>query len=228
MENNPNKLELIRPVVTVTIITIILMLTASVFTWQKLPADVRIPVHWNITGQPDRYSGKFMGLMLMPIVTIVMVIVMLVAPVVEPRQKNIQSSRKAYNMILSAIVLMMAFLHFIILIAALGEPINVMKGVCLGIGLVFILIGNYSGKIRSNFMLGVKTPWTLSSELSWYKIHRLAGRLFILLGAIVGLSGLTLPGLAVFIILLVGVVGLVATITIYSYLIWKRDPQKKN
>jgi len=228
MENKPGKLELIRPAITITLIVILLMLIASAFAWQKLPDDVRIPVHWNVAGQPDRYGGKFMGLMLMPLVTLVMVIVMLVAPAIEPRQQNIQSSRKAYNMILSAIVLLMAFLHFIILMAALGEPVNVMKGVCLGIGLVFILIGNYSGKIRSNFMLGVKTPWTLSSELSWHKTHRLAGRLFILLGAIIGLSGLTLPGMAVFIILLAGVIGLVAMIMVYSYIVWKKDPQKKS
>ncbi len=228
MENKPSKFELIRPAITITVIVILLMLIASAFAWQKLPDEVRIPVHWNVAGQPDRYGGKCLGLMLMPLATIIMVIVMLVAPTVEPRQQNIQSSRKAYNMILSAIVLLMAFLHFIILMAALGQPVNVMKGVCLGIGLMFILIGNYSGKIRSNFMLGVKTPWTLSSELSWHKTHRLAGRLFILLGAIIGLSGLTLPGMAVFIILLTGGFGLVAVIMVYSYLIWKKDPQKKN
>ncbi|MFA7711380.1 MAG: DUF1648 domain-containing protein [Candidatus Neomarinimicrobiota bacterium] len=228
MENEQNKFEVLRPAVTVAILTIILMLIASAFVWQKLPGDARVAVHWNIAGQPDRYGSKFQGLMLMPLVTVAMMIVMVIVPLIEPRYRHIKSSMKAYNIILSAIVLLMAFLHLILLMAALGEPINIMKSVCLGIGLLFILIGNYSGKIRSNFFIGIKTPWTLSSELSWHKTHRLVSRLFIILGMTIGLSGLFLPGMIVFVILLCGVAGLLAAVTLYSYFVWKKDPHKKS
>jgi len=204
------------------------MLITSIFVWQKIPGDTRVAVHWNIAGQPDRYGSKFQGLMLMPLVTIIMVIAMVVVPMIEPRYRHIKSSMKAYNIVLSAIVLLMAFLHFVLLMVALGEPINIMKSVCLGIGLIFILIGNYSGKIRSNYFFGIKTPWTLSSEFSWYKTHRLASRLFIIVGMAIGLSGLTLPGMAVFIIMLGSIVGILVTVTLYSYFVWKKDLQKKN
>jgi uncharacterized membrane protein len=81
----------------------------------------------------------------------------------------------------------MAFLHFIILMAALGQRQCYERRLSWH-RLMFILIGNYSGKFAAIFA-GSENAWTLSSELSWHKTHRLAGRLFILLGAIIGLSG---------------------------------------
>ena len=227
MEDNRNKIELMRPAITITIIAVIMMLIASAISWQKLPNDVRVPVHWNIAGKADRYGSKFQGLMLMPLFTIFLAVCMVVVPLVDPHYRHIKSSMKAYNIILSAIALLMTFLHFLILMATFGQPIDIMKNVCLAIGLLFILIGNYTPKIRSNYFLGIRTPWTLSSELSWHKTHCFAGRLFILLGALIGLGGLTLPGIAVFVILLVGVIGLLLSVTIYSYVIWQKDPEKR-
>ena len=89
-----------------------------------------------------------------------------------------------------------------------------------------MIIGNVLGKVRSNFVFGVRTPWTLSSDLAWNKTHRLVGRLFVLLGLamiVVGLVG----GTTAFFVLLLGGIGVVLFVAFaYSYRVWKSDPDR--
>ncbi len=54
-----------------------------------------------------------------------------------------------------------------------------------GIGIMFAIIGNYFGKLQSSFFIGIRTPWTLSSDTVWRKTHRLAGKLFVVAGLLV-------------------------------------------
>jgi uncharacterized membrane protein len=93
---------------------------------------------------------------------------------------------------------------------------------------IVTVLGNYLGAVRSNFFFGVRTPWTLSSELSWERTNRLAGRLLVPLGVIVALmalAGWALAGLATFIVLLVASM---AVAVAYSYRVWRDDPQRSD
>ena len=90
-------------------------------------------------------------------------------------------------------------------------------------GLMFIVIGNYLGKIRRNYMFGVRTPWTLASELSWNKTHRVTGKLFVVSGLLIVLASFWSPIVA-FYTMMVTILGAVLFALIYSYLVWKRDP----
>ncbi|HCK98492.1 MAG TPA: hypothetical protein DHW42_00080 [Candidatus Marinimicrobia bacterium] len=191
-----------------------------------MPVDVKLPVHWNINGQPDRYAGKFLGLFMMPIVVFIIGLLLFVVPRIEPRQKHIRMSMKAYNLMLIGIVLVFAALHVVVIMNAVGKALSVDKIIPALIGALFIVIGNYMGKVRSNYMLGIKTPWTLSSELSWNKTHRLGGRLFILSGFLIVLSSLLSTGKMTMVILLCLVFGTVIVSFAYSYFIWKKDPDK--
>jgi len=203
------------------------MLLISVWAWRQIPPDTQLPVHWGITGQPDRYAGKFWGLFMMPVVLTAMGILLILIPLIEPRKRHLNLSMKAYNIILIAIFLLMAGLHILIIMSSLHKGISVDRAVPFGVGLLFIVIGNYMGKIRSNFMLGIKTPWTLSSELSWNKTHRFGGRLFILCGFLLALSAILFTSRVTFAILIVGVfISIIATFA-YSYVIWKNDPQRR-
>ena len=79
------------------------------------------------------------------------------------------------------------------------------------------------GKIRRNYMFGVRTPWTLASELSWNKTHRLSAKLFVLSGVLVILASLWSPVWA-FYVLMATILGTVGFAMIYSYVVWKSDP----
>ena len=113
-----------------------------------------------------------------------------------------------------------------VVLAAVGSPLDVNLVLSVATGLLFIVIGNVLGKVRSNFMFGVRTPWTLSSDLSWNKTHRLVGRLFVLLGLatiVVGVVG----GTTAFVVVLLGGIGVVLVVAfVYSYQVWKSDPAK--
>ena len=103
------------------------------------------------------------------------------------------------------------------------NPINL---VSLFLALLLIVIGNYLGKVRSNFLFGIRTPWTLSSDLSWNKTHRLGGKLFVLAG-IVGLIGQVVPGDNALFILLGTMIPAVILMVVYSYLVWRDDPDRQ-
>ena len=95
----------------------------------------------------------------------------------------------------------------------------------LAVGAMFFVMGNVLGKLRPNWFFGVRTPWTLSSKLSWNKTHRLAGWVFVLGGLLLMAAGLvgtpTAMGIA-FAVLMAGVLGAVT----YSYFVWRSDPDR--
>lgn len=222
-----SKWQIIKPVLILNLSILVLMVLASIWVWQQLPADARLPVHWNISGEVDRFGSKFEGLFLVPLVTLGMMALLMLVPVIEPRRQHIWRSMKAYRAILIAIILLMAFLHFVLLTAALGQTVNVGRLVTLGVGILFILIGNYLGKVRSNFFLGIRTPWTLSSERAWNKTHRLGGWLYVILGFIIVMNGIFWGATRAFIVLISGAILFSIIPAVYSYFVWKSDPDKQ-
>ena len=117
----------------------------------------------------------------------------------------------------------MAF-QIILMLNILGSKININSYLSLLVGFMFIVIGNYLSKIQSNYFFGIRTPWTLSSELSWNKTHRLGGKLMILQGIICIVSKLLFPSEVWIYVLLSGIIILLIITTVYSYFIWKSDP----
>jgi uncharacterized membrane protein len=103
-------------------------------------------------------------------------------------------------------------------------PVGVATG--CGVGALLMVLGNYLSRIRQNWFLGIRTPWTLSSEKSWRETHRLGGRLFVAGGLLLILATLfsgSLPSWA----LIAGVAVPAVVLVIYSYVIWNRDPSTK-
>ena len=78
-----------------------------------------------------------------------------------------------------------------------------------------------------NQFVGVRTPWTLKSELSWRKTHRLGGALFVLAGVVIIILGL-ISGLPTLVVVLPLLLVVVAVVVIYSYLVWKEDPESSS
>ncbi len=114
-------------------------------------------------------------------------------------------------------------------LTALGVAVPTAGIINVGIGLLFIVIGNWLGKVRSNFIMGVRTPWTLSSELSWNKTHRLAGKLFVGVGLaqiLVGVFFSTHPAAAK--VMITGIILLVLVPVTYSWWVWKNDPDRQS
>jgi uncharacterized membrane protein len=112
-------------------------------------------------------------------------------------------------------------------LAALGNDIDIAAIALFGSGAMFIVIGNFLGKTRSNWFFGIRTPWTLASDRSWSRTHRLGGQLFVALGLLtLAVTVLLDPMIATW-VMLGGLALPVAWLVAYSYMAWRDDPNRE-
>lgn len=174
------------------VIIIACSILLTIIVYNKLP-DL-VPTHWNTMGEIDKYSPKAFGAFMAPVIMIFTWSGMKFLPKIDPRKKNYEKFDKSYSVIVSILLTFFLVIHAVTLLAALGYSISIEKIIPLIVGVLFIVIGNYLPKSKSNFFYGIKTPWTLSSEVSWRKTHRLGGKLFVVAGIVCILTSFLLNG----------------------------------
>ena len=167
----------------------------SAFYYQKLPATV--PTHWNIEGKIDQYGSKLTAVLTGPILILMGIGLTLLLPKISPKRYEISNFEQtfAYAMVLVSGLFM--FLSYVILRASAGGKSDIGETIMFGLFLFFAFTGNILGKVRRNFFMGIRTPWTLASEPVWDATHRLAGKIFFyggIAGAILALLGLPMWG----------------------------------
>ena len=204
------------------------MLVMAAWAWVQLPAGADIPIHWGPDGTVNGTAPKTFGLLLLPILAVGMVVLLAFIPRFEPRRANLERSGKAYGAVWAAVLLLLAGVQALIVATALGATVDVSRLILVGIGVMYLVIGNYLPKVRPNYMMGIRTPWTLTSDLAWDKTHRVGGRLFVLEGLLfiaMGIVGVSPEALLV--VLIAGIVLLLVVLFAYSYQVWKTDPAKR-
>ncbi|SFC51052.1 SdpI family protein [Clostridium uliginosum] len=196
---------------------IIIAFLISISLYNKLP-DL-MPMHWNISGEVNRYGSKLFAAFLPPVFMIVIWLGMLYSPKIDPKKANYSKFNESYTIISNALVTFFFVIHIVIIATSLSYNIPINKVIPFMVGILFIIIGNYLPKSKSNFFYGIKTPWTLTSEEVWKKTHRLGGKLFVFSGLIISVSSLLFKGNIQFIILLISVfiVGIIPIIASYFY-----------
>ena len=205
---------------------ILISIIASFYFYAHFPPIV--VTHWNFAGQPDGWSSAGFAAFFLPILLVGMYLLFLAIPYLDPKKDRYEQFRKPYHIFKAIIIAVMVIIYFIASLSGIGYPLNASLWVPFIIGLLFIVMGNYMGKIKPNWFMGIRTPWTLSSEEVWNKTHRLGGKLFIIGGLLMLAQGFLpdswrLPVLIFIILLLtVGTFG-------YSYLAYlKENKDKKN
>jgi uncharacterized membrane protein len=151
-----------------------------------------------------------------------------VIPLIDPRAQNLARSQKAYSITAIASILLLFSIHTATVLQALGWRINVATVVSVGVSVLIAIIGNYLGKVRSNFSFGIRTPWTLSSEQSWNKTHRLGGRLLFGVGIAGAIAALVNANQLFLLLVLGGTIGTSILLIVYSYYIWRNDPERQS
>lgn len=218
----------VRPMILVSAAVVGVMLVVSSLAYLALPADAQVPIHWGPDGQPDGHADKALGLFLLPGTTGFVAALLAVIPRIEPRRANLERSGKAYAATWIGVILLLGGLHLLAIAVTMGATLDLTRIVMAGTGVLFAVIGNYLPKVRPNYLMGIRTPWTLASDLAWDRTHRTGGRLFVALGlllilaAIIGISGLALA-----ILLIAGIVVLIAAMFGYSYRVWRDDPARR-
>ncbi len=198
---------------------IITSIVLGVLVYDQLPEQVAS--HWNEKGEVDDYMSKFWGTFMMPIISLLMLALFLVIPHIDPLKKNIAEFREIFNAFIFVMMLFMTYIWAIILAWNLGKTFNMNQAILPALGLLFIFIGYMVGKAKRNWFVGIRTPWTLSSETVWDEVHRIGGTLFMLSGFIT-LLGVFFRSLAIW-FTLVPIFATSIFLYVYSYVLYQRE-----
>jgi uncharacterized membrane protein len=155
-------------------VVILATLVGVVAAYPHLPEV--IPVHWDAHGHVNGWGPKWSLFLLAPGGMIVMVLLFAAIPWLSPKQFEVESFRATYLYIMIMIVSMMAYAQILIVLAALGVPFDMTRAVEGCVCLLIALLGNVMGKVRRNFFVGIRTPWTLTNERVWNATHRLGAK----------------------------------------------------
>src|SRR5687767_4034793 len=207
-----------------TVVVLVLILAATIVgisLWNRLPDQMAS--HWNINDQVDSYMPKFWGVFLMPMITLGMFLLFLVIPNIDPHKANIAQFRDAFNLFIVLIVGFMVYVYALTLLWNLGYTnFGLGKAMMPALGVLFIFIGYMLRKAKRNFFIGIRTPWTLSSDRVWDETHRIGAMLFIISG-ILALLGSFFGGPTAFMMLMVPLMVSTLFLVIYSYVLYRRE-----
>lgn len=201
-------------VLLITSVVILLPIVAGLILWNQLPEQ--IPFHWNAAGEVDGWSGKSFAVFGMPLILLAFQWLCVVATSADPKKAH--HSEKILHLVFWIIPVLSAVLHVLTYATALGKEVRMEVVMPVLVGLILAIIGNYLPKCKQNYTIGIKIPWTLNSEENWNKTHRFAGRLWVVCGLVIMLSGF-FGGVWVF---LVAVFPMVFAPFIYSYALHRK------
>lgn len=192
----------------------------SIWAYPQLPPTVA--THWNLKGTPDGFSSRLVAVLIIPGIILVMTGLFTVLPRLDPRGENYAKFFGTYWLICNTVIAFMLIAHAMIVASGIGYPIRIDRLMPIGIGLLFIVLGNYLSRVEPNWFIGIRTPWTLSSDLVWRKTHRTGGYLMVLGGLLVA-SCAALPHGAFIPVLVVAILVMAVIPIVQSYVLWKRE-----
>lgn len=178
----------------------------------------RVPTHWNFRGVADGFMGKPWGPYFMPLMMTGMVVVFGVLRTVSPKTASVEAFGRVYSIIVGALFAFFFVLTVAATLAGAGAPVNMSKVVMTAVGALFVVLGNFMGKVTRNYFVGIRTPWTLENQEVWHRTHRLGGKVFVVAGLaiiLVVLLDLTVLTLPIFVVT-------AAVPVVYSYVIHRR------
>jgi len=207
-----------------TIIVLILIVgttIAGVLLWNQLPDQMAS--HWNVNDQVDGYMSKIWGVFMMPLITLGMFALFIIVPNIDPLKANITEFRETFNLFIVFIVGFMVYIHVLTLRWNLGYTnLGIGKAMLPAVGLLFIVIGSLLRKAKRNWFIGIRTPWTLSSDSVWNETHRLGSVLFMISGVLTLIGGI-FGGMIAFWLLFIPLMGSTIFLLVYSYVLYQRE-----
>jgi len=197
---------------------ILLSFILGIYFYPSLPD--KVPSHWNINGQIDGYSSRFFGAFGIPMMNIGLYVLLLAAPLIDPKKRNYDYFSSTYRFIRYLTHILFIGIQALTLVAAFGIMVNTTIAIQIGISLFFALLGNVMGRFKHNYFVGIKTPWTLASEEVWKKTHRMAAPIWVA-GGILGVLTAFIGGSAGFKIFFVAIMAMALIPVVYSYIAYR-------
>ena len=200
------------------ILTSLIMLIPMIIgllLWNQLPE--RVPSHWGINGEVDGWSSKTFTVFGLPALLIALQWVCVLASTADPKYKNYNP--KMLKLVLWICPAISLIVNGMVYCAALGVEVPVETVMPLLVGAMFVVIGNWLPKCKQTYTMGIKLPWTYSSEENWRRTHRLGGFVWVA-------AGLLLLGNLVFnseLLLMLLIFGAILIPGVYSYWFYRKE-----
>ena len=208
-----NKFRFRKNSIVSIIASLAILIIFNILFYNKMPAE--LPTHWNFQGQADDYGSKFHAMV--TIQGFLVLMNLFLCFMLDNDPKNERQNNFLMTLSKMSMPIMMIVIYVITILAGLGKDINTSVIISILMGILFIAIGNYMPKVKRNYTMGIKLPWTLNSDENWNKTHRLAGYLFILGGILFLINPFIGKNYYIFIIL--AVTSIIPTI--YSFYLYK-------
>ena len=203
-----------------TLVLLAAMWVAAAAAYPRLPE--RIATHWNVHGQVDGWGGRAWAFLFPAMATLMVLLATEVLPRIDPRRANWEKFRDVLNLVVNLIVLFTAWMMALSLGVGLGWKVDMTRALLVGVGLFLAALGNYLPRIRSNWWLGIRTPWTLESERVWRETHRVGGRTFVAGGLLAAAAGF-LPRPYSVAVSMAAIGAAVLVPAVYSYVAFRRE-----
>jgi uncharacterized membrane protein len=191
----------------------------GIYFYPQMPE--RMASHWNEQGQVNGYMSRFWGVFLMPFISLGLALLFILIPRIDPLKANIQAFKKQYYLFIALVLLFLLYIYLLTIFWNLGARFNMTRVIAPAIGILFFYCGVLIEKAKRNWFIGIRTPWTLSSDRVWEKTHRLGGKLFKAAG-IIAILGVFFPDYAFFLILVPVIVAALFAV-VYSYFEFQRE-----
>lgn len=202
-------------------VLLVLSVVLSAIAYPSLPD--RIPVHWDFSGEVNRYGSRFEAAFILPFIAAVFWLVLRALPRVDPKRENYAKFQSTYDLIVNTVVTLLVLMHLALIGSALGLPIPVTRVFAALAGVALVVLGNVLPRARPNWWFGIRTPWTLSNERVWTKTHRVGGYFFVVVGIVWIIVALLPSSTATHPILLVTFVAAALGAFVYSYFVWRQE-----
>lgn len=207
-------------IIKISLFIVLLGFILALVVYPIMPEN--ISSHWNAKGQPDAITPKFWALFPIPILSLVLILVFNYLPKLDPLKLNYKSFSQYYNGFILVMTIFLFYLNILIILSNLeiSFKFNMLSAILPAFALLFFYIGILVKHAKRNWFVGIRTPWTLSSEKVWHQTHQVGGILF-QVSAILALLGIIFPDYSVWFIL-VPVLTSSVFIVVYSYFIFKK------
>ena len=203
----------------IAIVFLLAGFAVGAYFYPQLP-DV-VASHWNAAGEADGYMPRAWGLFLLPAISVALYALLRLLPRLDPLRANVAAFRRHYDAFIVVFIAFMLYLHLLTIAWNIGLRFNMIQWLCPAFGALFYGAGVLVGHAKRNWFIGIRTPWTLSSDAVWDKTHRLGGRLFRAAGAL-ALVSVVLPGYAIWFVMAPVIVAALWA-AVYSYVEYRRQ-----
>ncbi|MBU0762290.1 MAG: SdpI family protein [Candidatus Altiarchaeota archaeon] len=206
----------------ISLALVILSFTLSFYAYPISPD--RVATHWNVKGEVDGYMGKTVGLFLIPSIMAALIVFFKAIPKIDPLKKNITLFTPTYKTFTLALTFFMCIIHIQSVLWNLGIKLSFNATMPVLVSGLFYVAGDLMDKSKRNWFIGVRTPWTLSSDKVWDKTNKLGGKLF-KASAVTSIVGIVFLEYWLY-FLLVPVFASAAYLFLYSYLEYRKETEK--